>query len=124
MLSEAAERMERLGVDRLPVIEDNAVVGWIAPEDIAGAVSAGRDLRTTPVKHAMRVGERKENDMKARVTDDCISCGRCVEICPEVFEMGDEKAFVKVDSIPEEYQDAAQEAADECPTSAIIIDKG
>ena len=61
--------------------------------------------------------------MKARVTEDCISCGRCVEICPEVFEMGEDLARVKVDEIPEEYQDATQEAADECPTSAIIVER-
>jgi ferredoxin len=61
--------------------------------------------------------------MKAHVTDDCISCGRCVEICPEVFEMGEDKAFVKVDVVPEELEDAAQEAADECPTSAIVIER-
>jgi ferredoxin len=61
--------------------------------------------------------------MKARVTEDCISCNRCVEICPEVFEMGEERAFVKVDEIPEQYQDATQEAADECPTSAIIVER-
>jgi ferredoxin len=58
---------------------------------------------------------------ESRVTEDCISCGRCVEICPEVFEMGEDRAAVKVDEIPEEYQDATQEAADECPTSAIIV---
>ena len=62
--------------------------------------------------------------MKARVTEDCITCGRCVEICPEVFAMGDDMAHVEVTEIPEQYQDAAREAADECPTSAIIIDKG
>ncbi len=61
--------------------------------------------------------------MKARVTEDCISCGRCVEICPEVFEMGEDRAQVKVDEIPEEYQDATQEAADECPTSAILVER-
>ncbi len=60
--------------------------------------------------------------MKARVTDDCISCGRCVEICPEVFEMGEDKAFVRVDEIPPEFEDATREAADECPTSAIIVE--
>jgi len=60
--------------------------------------------------------------MKARVTDDCISCGRCVEICPEVFEMGEDKAFVRVDEIPQEFADATREAADECPTSAIIVE--
>jgi len=61
--------------------------------------------------------------MKARVTEDCISCGRCVEVCPEVFEMGDDRALVKVDQIPEEDQRAAQEAADECTTSAILIER-
>jgi ferredoxin len=65
----------------------------------------------------------KESTMKARVTEDCISCGRCVEICPEVFEMGEDRAYVKVDEIPEEYQDATQEAADECPTSAIVVER-
>jgi ferredoxin len=61
--------------------------------------------------------------MKARVTEDCISCGRCVEICPEVFEMGEDLAHVKVSVVPQEYEDAAQEAADECPTSAILIER-
>jgi ferredoxin len=65
----------------------------------------------------------KESTMKARVTEDCISCGRCVEICPEVFEMGEDRALVKVNEIPEQYQDATQEAADECPTSAIIVER-
>lgn len=61
--------------------------------------------------------------MKARVTEDCIACGRCIEICPDVFEMGEDIAQVKVDKVPEEFQEAAQEAADECPTSAIVIEK-
>jgi len=52
MLSEAADRMKRLGADRLPVIEDNEIVGWITEDGIAGAVSAGMDRTTTPVKHA------------------------------------------------------------------------
>ena len=61
--------------------------------------------------------------MKAHVTQDCISCGRCVEICPEVFEMGEDIAVVKVSVIPQEYEDATQEAADECPTSAIVVER-
>jgi ferredoxin len=61
--------------------------------------------------------------MRARVTEDCIACGRCIEICPEVFEMGEDIALVKVDEIPEEFEDATQESADECPTSAIIIER-
>lgn len=59
--------------------------------------------------------------MKAKVTEDCIACGRCVEICPEVFEMGDDIAQVKTDPVPAEYEDPTREAADECPTSAIVV---
>jgi len=59
--------------------------------------------------------------MKVTVTDDCIACERCVEICPEVFEMGDELAEVIVDEVPAEREDAVQEAADECPAEAIIV---
>jgi len=61
--------------------------------------------------------------MKAHVTADCIACGRCIEICPEVFEMGEDIAHVKVAEIPAEYEDATQEAADECPTSAIVVER-
>jgi ferredoxin len=61
--------------------------------------------------------------MKARITEDCISCGLCVDICPDVFEMGEDSAQVKVDKIPEEFEKAARQAADECPVSAIVIEE-
>jgi ferredoxin len=60
--------------------------------------------------------------MNARVTEDCIACEQCVEICPEVFDMGDEFAEVIVDEIPEEYEEDVQEAAEVCPTEAIIVE--
>ncbi len=61
--------------------------------------------------------------MKASTTEDCIACRRRVEICLEVLEIGEEIAEVRVDETPGEYQDATQEAADECPTSAILAEK-
>lgn len=61
--------------------------------------------------------------MKVKVTDECIACGKCVDICPEVFEMGDSFAEVKTGGIMPEYQTAVREAADECPVSAIIVEK-
>lgn len=60
--------------------------------------------------------------MKARVDDSCTACGLCVETCPEVFQMGDEKAEVIVEEVPPQFEEAAQQAADECPVEAIIIE--
>jgi ferredoxin len=36
--------------------------------------------------------------------------------------MGDEKAEVIVDEVTPEHEDAVQQAADECPVEAIIIE--
>lgn len=59
--------------------------------------------------------------MKMEVDQDlCISCGACVDTCPEVFDWNDdEKAHVLVDEIPSDYADQAQEAMESCPTDAI-----
>ena len=37
--------------------------------------------------------------MKVRIEDTCTSCGLCVDTCPDVFEMGDDLAQVKVDEV-------------------------
>jgi ferredoxin len=60
--------------------------------------------------------------MKVRIDDSCSACGLCVENCPDVFEMGDDKAQVKGDEVPAELEDAVQQAADECPVEAIIVE--
>jgi ferredoxin len=62
--------------------------------------------------------------MKATVDKDlCAGCGACVDICPEVFEMQDDLAVVKVDPIPPEVEKTCRDAADSCPTSAIILEE-
>jgi ferredoxin len=45
-----------------------------------------------------------------------------VEICPEVFEMGEQFAELKVGIIPQRYEEAVRQSADECPVTAIIIE--
>ncbi len=59
--------------------------------------------------------------MRLEVDQDlCISCGACVDICPEVFDWNeDEKAQAISEDVPAEYEEQAQEAMEGCPTNAI-----
>jgi ferredoxin len=60
--------------------------------------------------------------MIVKIEDTCTACGLCVDTCPDVFDMGDEMAIVIVDEVPEDFEDAVQQAADECPVEAITVD--
>ena len=51
--------------------------------------------------------------------DLCSSCGLCVDSCPELYDMGDESAVVIVDTVPEDMEDCAIEAEENCPVEAI-----
>ena len=58
--------------------------------------------------------------MKVSVDQDvCIGSGNCEATCPEVFEVRDGKSHVKVETVPAEVEDRAQEAVDGCPVQAI-----
>ncbi len=61
--------------------------------------------------------------MKVSINEDCVACELCVETCPEVFQMGDDYAEVMVETVPEAYEDAVEEAADLCPTDSIIVEE-
>ena len=55
--------------------------------------------------------------------DGCISCGICVNTCPEVFCFNqDNKSAVCRQPEDEQAQQAAQEAADACPVSVIHVE--
>lgn len=52
--------------------------------------------------------------------DLCIGCGSCAEICPEVFEMRDDKAWVIG---PDKCNTCdCETAADSCPVEAISFE--
>ncbi len=61
--------------------------------------------------------------MKATIDrSGCISCGLCVDTCPEVFQMADDGlAEVFADPVPKEAEGTAVEARDGCPVSVISI---
>lgn len=63
-------------------------------------------------------------EMKVKVNQDaCIGCGACFAIAEDLFEM-DENGLSKekVEVVPEELKEAAQEAIESCPTSAIVAE--
>jgi ferredoxin len=54
--------------------------------------------------------------------EECIGCGLCVETCPDVFELKDDKAVVKMEDVPENLAESCREAAEECPVEAIQVE--
>jgi ferredoxin len=59
--------------------------------------------------------------LRVQVDQDlCISCGTCVDLCPDIFSWNEEEKAQAVEGeVPEEFEDEAREAVDSCPTSAI-----
>ena len=62
--------------------------------------------------------------MKVKIDLDlCSGDGICADLCPEVFEMNDDKAKVIVDEVPEDAEEACRDAADSCPEGCIEIEE-
>ena len=60
--------------------------------------------------------------MKVNINQElCTGCGLCSDNCPDIFELGDETAKVKVEEVPENSVDCCRQAAEDCPTEAIRI---
>ena len=60
--------------------------------------------------------------MNAHVNSDCISCGLCVSLCPQVFLITDGgTAGVYTREVAPELEAPVQEAANSCPVSAIEV---
>lgn len=59
---------------------------------------------------------------KVKVLKDvCIGCGACQAICSEVYEIGDDGlAEVIVEEVPEQVEEDAMDALENCPTAAIV----
>jgi ferredoxin len=51
--------------------------------------------------------------------DECIGCGSCEEICPEVFRLNEETEKAEVAKPKGGPEDLIQEAIDTCPVSCI-----
>lgn len=61
--------------------------------------------------------------MKAKVNENCIGCGLCNSICPQVFTMTDEGVATAGSDISEEQEESVRETADSCPVDAIEVEE-
>ena len=60
--------------------------------------------------------------MKVMVdTGQCVACGLCAVICPDVFEMEGEHAGVKCYPVPVDQEDSCKKAAERCLVDAIMV---
>ncbi|HBG23096.1 MAG: ferredoxin [Syntrophaceticus sp.] len=49
----------------------------------------------------------------------CISCGTCIDMCPEIYDWDDEGKAEVVDEVSNNLEECAQEALESCPVEAI-----
>jgi len=56
--------------------------------------------------------------------NNCIGCGACESICPEIFQINDEglSSVIGKEEDFNNFKDEIQDAVDSCPTSAIECD--
>ncbi|MGW8160666.1 MAG: ferredoxin [Desulfobulbales bacterium] len=54
--------------------------------------------------------------------DECIGCGTCEEICPEVFSLNNDTEKAEVIMPEGGPEDLIEEAIDSCPASCIYED--
>ena len=60
--------------------------------------------------------------MKVKIdADACIGCSLCVNTCPAVYKMEDDKAVVIAAAVPANAVEDCKRAADECPVTAIVV---
>ncbi len=58
------------------------------------------------------------------IADECIGDGICEEISPEVFELRDDGLAYVINEDPDaSLKDKIDEAIEECPTSAIVMEE-
>ena len=60
--------------------------------------------------------------MQVRVNEDCIGCGMCINVCPEVFDFNKDGLSTVIGDA-DAYPAKVEESAEICPTNAIEIEE-
>lgn len=54
---------------------------------------------------------------------ECIGCGSCEAVCPDVFRLNDEGKAEAYAEVTEALQASAEEAMNICPVNCISVDE-
>ena len=57
------------------------------------------------------------------VSEDCLACGACVDVCPEVFQLNESLGYAQVVHPDSAAAKKIQEAVDICPVHCILWDE-
>lgn len=61
--------------------------------------------------------------MKVKIDEEaCTGCGICADLCPEIFELTDDKVRIKREPENPDDESCIEEAKNSCPSEAIIIE--
>jgi len=73
-------------------------------------------------------GERRDGPRNLRAAVDRTACcgyALCVEICPDMYELGDDNVVHIIQAtIPDELMERVRRAVELCPQSALSIEEG
>ncbi|MEK7376053.1 MAG: ferredoxin [Candidatus Margulisiibacteriota bacterium] len=58
-----------------------------------------------------------------KITEGCINCALCEQLCPQVFKMGDASAEVISGVNFGEYESGIRKAAESCPVTVIEVNE-
>lgn len=59
-----------------------------------------------------------------KVNENCIGCGACTAVCPDVFDLNDDGVAYNTlgADVPADLMDSVKEAAEGCPVEAIEVE--
>ncbi len=55
--------------------------------------------------------------------EECIGCGVCVSVCPDVFKLNDDEKAVVIEGADCEAAGCCEDAAEQCAVEAIKIEQ-
>ena len=83
----------------------------------AMAYLAGKIIK----KETMSQQNMEKKEVLEIKTDYCVGCGICAKLLPEVYDINNDKAIIKSQSIKFEHINDIKNSIEKCPTQAIVF---